>query len=45
MPSVFQQSVRTHGAQTRMKQYMELGGQTREVELRIGEVCLELGQE
>ncbi|MDK1025608.1 MAG: enoyl-CoA hydratase/isomerase family protein [Gammaproteobacteria bacterium] len=42
---LFQQSLRTHGAQTRMKQYMELGGQTREVELRIGEVCLELGQE
>lgn len=41
---LFQQSLRTEGAQTRMKQYMEMGGQTREVELRIGEACLELGQ-
>jgi enoyl-CoA hydratase/carnithine racemase len=42
---LFQQSMRTESAQTRMKQYMAMGGQTREIELIIGEVCLELGQD
>ena len=42
---LFQQTMRTEGAQARMKQYMAMGGQTREIEMKIGEVCLQLGQE
>ena len=39
---LFQQTMRTEAAQERMKRFMEQGGQTREVELRMGEICTEL---
>jgi enoyl-CoA hydratase/carnithine racemase len=42
---LFQQTMRTDAAQSRMKQYMAMGGQTREVEMKIGEIVLQLGQE
>lgn len=35
---LFQQTLRTTGAQQRMKRFLELGGQTREGELRVGEL-------
>ena len=39
----FQGLIRTPEAQTLMRRFMERGGQTREGELRLGELCLELG--
>jgi enoyl-CoA hydratase/carnithine racemase len=41
---LFQQSVRTQGAQRNMKKFLEIGGQTRDGELRVGELCAELGE-
>jgi enoyl-CoA hydratase/carnithine racemase len=38
----FQQTLRTTGAQASMKRAMEMGAQTREGELRIGELCVEV---
>ncbi len=39
---LFQRTLRTEAAQERMKRFMENGGQTREVEMRMGEICTEL---
>lgn len=39
---LFQKTLRTEGAQQNMKRAMELGAQTREGELRIGELCVEV---
>lgn len=41
---LFQQSMRTEGAQTHMRKAMELGAQTREGELRMGELCVEVAK-
>lgn len=40
---LFQQTLRTQGAQQHMSRAMELGAQTREGELRMGELCNEVG--
>jgi enoyl-CoA hydratase/carnithine racemase len=40
---LFQRTLRTSGAQRNMKRFLELGGQTRDVELRISEVNAALG--
>lgn len=40
---LFQQTLRTDGAQTNMRKAMEIGLQTREGELRVGELCREVG--
>lgn len=42
---LFQRLLRTDGAQTNMRRYMELGGQTREGELRVGELNAELSKD
>ncbi len=42
---LFQRLLRTDGAQRNMRRFLELGGQTREVELRMGEVCAQLGED
>ena len=39
---MFQQTLRTDGAQTNMRKAMEIGLQTREGELRMGELCAEI---
>jgi len=41
---LFQRLLRTDGAQRNMKKFMEIGGQTREGELRVGELGGELGE-
>ena len=41
---LFQRSVRTEGAQENMRKFLKLGGQTPEGELRMGELCEELGR-
>ena len=41
---LFQQTLRTSGAQANMRKAMELGAQTREGELRMGDLCLEIGR-
>jgi enoyl-CoA hydratase/carnithine racemase len=41
---LFQRLLRTDSAQTNMRRYMEIGGQTREGEMRVGELNAELGQ-
>ena len=41
---LFQQTLRTAGAQGNMRKALELGMQTREGELRMGELCRELGE-
>ncbi|MDE0944544.1 MAG: enoyl-CoA hydratase/isomerase family protein [Alphaproteobacteria bacterium] len=41
---LFEQVLRSDGAQSNMRHFMEIGGQTREGELRMGELCAELGQ-
>ena len=41
---LFQRLLRTDGAQTNMRRYMEIGGQTREGELRVNELNAELGK-
>ena len=40
---LFQRLLRTDGAQTNMRKFLEIGGQTREGELRVGELNAELG--
>ena len=40
---LFQQSIRTDGARRNMARFLEVGGQTREGELRVGELNAELG--
>ena len=42
---LFQRLLRSDGAQTNMRRYMEIGGQTREGEMRVGELNAELGQD
>ena len=41
---LFQRLLRTSGAQENMRKFMEMGGQTREGELRVGELNAELGE-
>lgn len=41
---LFQRLLRTEGAQNNMQKFLEIGGQTREGELRVGELNAELGQ-
>jgi len=41
---LFQRLLRTDGAQRNMKKFMEIGGQTREGEMRVGELGAELGE-
>ena len=41
---LFQRLLRTDGAQRNMKKFMEIGGQTREGEMRVGELGGELGE-
>jgi enoyl-CoA hydratase/carnithine racemase len=40
---LFQRLLRTEGAARNMRKFLEIGGQTREGELRVGELCAELG--
>jgi len=40
---LFQKTLRTEAAQANMKRFLEIGGQTREGELRVGELCAQLG--
>lgn len=40
---LFQRLLRTDSAQRNMRRYMEIGGQTREGEMRVGELNAELG--
>ena len=42
---LFQRLLRTEAAQRNMRKFLEIGGQTREGELRVGELCAQLGQE
>ncbi len=42
---LFQRLLRSDGAQTNMRRFMELGGQTREGEMRVGELNAELGRD
>lgn len=41
---LFQQTLRTDGAQRNMRKSLEIGFQTREGEARMGELCLELAE-
>jgi enoyl-CoA hydratase/carnithine racemase len=41
---LFEQVRRTEGARTNMQRFLEIGGQTREGELRMNELCAELGE-
>jgi len=41
---LFQRLLRTEDAQRNMHRFLEIGGQTREGELRVGELCAELGK-
>ncbi len=41
---LFAQSLQTAPAQERMKRFMEMGGQTREVELDLGKMVEALGE-
>jgi enoyl-CoA hydratase/carnithine racemase len=40
---LFQKSIRTEGARRNMARFLEIGGQTREGELRVGDLNAELG--
>jgi enoyl-CoA hydratase/carnithine racemase len=40
---LFQKTLRTKGAQENMRRFLDLGGQTKDAELRMGELCAELG--
>jgi enoyl-CoA hydratase/carnithine racemase len=42
---LFQRLLRTEGAQTNMRRFLEIGGQTREGELKVGELGGRLGRE
>ena len=41
---LFQRLLRTEGAARNMRRFLEIGGQTREGEMRVGELCKELGE-
>ncbi|MDA1098212.1 MAG: enoyl-CoA hydratase/isomerase family protein [Proteobacteria bacterium] len=41
---LFEQLLRTDTARTNMQRFLEIGGQTREGELRMNELCAELGE-
>ncbi len=41
---LFNQALRTEGARTNMRRFLEIGGQTREGELRMGDLAGELGE-
>jgi enoyl-CoA hydratase/carnithine racemase len=41
---LFQRTLRTEGAQRNMQKFMDMGGQTRDVELRVGAAGGELGE-
>ncbi len=41
---LFQTVIRTRGAQENMRRFLKIGGQTREGELRMGELCEQLGR-
>lgn len=41
---LFQRLLRTDGAQTNMQKFLDIGGQTREGEMRVGELNKELGE-
>lgn len=41
---LFQRLLRNDSAQQNMQRFMQIGGQTREGELRVGELCQELGE-
>lgn len=41
---LFQTVLRSPGAQENMRRFLKIGGQTREGELRMGELCRELGR-
>ncbi len=41
---LFQTLLRTDSARANMEKFLEIGGQTREGELRIGDLCAELGR-
>lgn len=41
---LFQRLLRTDGAQKNMKKFLEIGGQTREGELKVGELARRLGE-
>lgn len=41
---LFQQTLRTRGAQENMRRAMEIGAQTRGGELRMGDLCREIGE-
>ncbi len=42
---LFQRTLRTDGAQRNMKRFLELGGQTRDGELRVGELMAKVAKE
>ena len=42
---LFQRLVRTEGAQTNMRKFLRIGGQTREGEMRVGALGGELGDD
>ena len=42
---LFQKTLRTPGAPTNMRKALAMGAQTREGELRMGQLCLDLGRE
>ena len=42
---LFEQLLRTNEAQRNMQRFLEIGGQTRNGELRINELCAELGDQ
>jgi hypothetical protein len=42
---LFEQLLRTDAARTNMRRFLEIGGQTREGELRVNELCAELGND
>jgi enoyl-CoA hydratase/carnithine racemase len=42
---LFQKTLRTKGGQKNMRRFLELGGQTKDAELRMGELSAELGQD
>jgi hypothetical protein len=42
---LFQRTLRTDGAQRNMKRFLEMGGQTRAGELRVGELMAKVAKE
>jgi enoyl-CoA hydratase/carnithine racemase len=42
---LFQRLLRTEGAARNMRKFLEIGGQTREGELKVGELCAQLGDQ